>query len=355
MNPIIPASLIVAGLAVLAAGCGSSSAPDGAGAAATPYAAAIAADPPLSVDPSALAQSLTCTDFSHPDKPAVLLVHGTFTSGYEQYEWTYKPLLTNLGYDVCYVTYPDRGLGDSQVSAEYVVNAIRQTYLRSGHRIAVIGHSQGVSVTRWALRWFPSTRIAVDDFIAEAGPNKGTTTSMPFELVASLGLVGVPEVLLQFGPSTHFVEAENRGGQTPGDVSYTALYTRDDELVQPVSPLPTAALDYGLGNPRVTNVLLQDVCPNRIVDHVSIGLVDALAFQLALDAIAHPGPANVDRTVADAGGTTAICGLVSIAPTLVIAPLPQLIGGLLTAVSKENGLPALHLATQEPPLKPYAQ
>ena len=317
----------------------------------------VEADPPLSPSPDALASSLTCTPFTHPDKPAVLLVHGTFTSGFEQYEWTYLPLLQNRGYDVCYVTYPDRGFGDSQISGEYVVHAIRETFRRSGRRIAVVGHSQGVTVVRWALRWFPSTRVAVDDFIAQAGPNQGTANTSVFSTIASLGLIGIPESFHQFNPDSRFIEASNRGDQTPGDVSYTALYTLFDELVQPVQPVPTAALDFGLDNPRVSNILLQDVCPGRIVDHVTIGLNDALTFTLALDAFDHPGPASVERVLAAAGGQTGLCGPLSLLPDLVIPPLPQLLRGIVTIVLKEpsTGLPTLHLSRTEPELQPYAQ
>jgi len=35
--------------------------------------------------------------------------------GFEQYDWTYLPLLANAGFDVCIVTYPYRGLGDMQI------------------------------------------------------------------------------------------------------------------------------------------------------------------------------------------------------------------------------------------------
>ena len=317
-----------------------------------------AADAAFSVPQQTLDAALSCPDgFTHPDRPAILLVHGTFTAGFEQYQWTYQPLLENLGYDTCYVTYPDRGLGDQQVSAEYVADAIMRLHQMTGHKISVIGHSQGVSVTRWAIRWWPSVRDDIDDFVMEAGPNHGTTSTLPFTAVASLGLVGVPAAFLQFAPDSQFVAAENLGDETPGDISYTALYTQDDELVEPVSPVPTAAVDYGQGNPAVSNILLQDVCPGRIVDHVTIGLFDALAFQLAVDAISHPGPADIDRTIADNGGRTALCGAVSIVPMFAVAPLPQLITGLLQIVQQEpgNGLPALHLATREPPLMSYAQ
>ena len=94
-------------------GCSNSSAPSATGAASE-----FPNEPALDVDQATLDAALHCTDFTHPDKPAVLLVHGTFTTGQEQYEWNYIPLLAAQGFDVCAVTYPDRGFGDQQVSAE---------------------------------------------------------------------------------------------------------------------------------------------------------------------------------------------------------------------------------------------
>jgi triacylglycerol lipase len=334
---------IAAALALLLGACGGTS---GGGDAAT-------VEPKLETDPATLDAALDCTAFEHPDKPPVLLVHGTFTTGFEQYEWTYKPLLIDRGYDVCTVTYPDRGFGDMQVSAEYVVNALRRIHAQSGRKVAVIGHSQGVSVPRWAIKWWPSARNAVDDFVMQAGPNHGTDVTLLTSTFPALtgGLLGLPAVFYQFAPDSQFMAATNAGDETPGDIDYTALYTQFDELVQPVSP-PTAAVDLDLDNPKVANILIQDICPGRFVDHVTIGLLDAVSFALTLDAIEHPGPADVER----AGGA-GLCNLLPIVPDLEIAPLPELLGGVVNALLQEpaNGAPALHLVSEEPPLKPYAQ
>ena len=104
-----------------------------------------------------------------------------------------------------------------------------------------------------------------------------------------------------------------------------------------------------MDNPKVANVLLQDVCPGRFVDHVTIGLTDRLAFELVLDALSHEGPANVER----AGGE-ALCGLIQIIPEQIVAP--DVVQGLLSVLRQEpaNGLPDPHFASEEPPLKPYA-
>jgi hypothetical protein len=319
-----------------------------------------AVDPPLSVETAKLDAALKCTPFEHPERNPVLLVHGTITTGFEQWELTYIPLLVARGFDVCAVTYPDRGSIDQQISAEYVAHALRSIAAQTGRQVDMIGHSQGASMPRWALKFWPTAREVVDDFVLLAGPNHGTSVSLPFAIAAEaldvLGLaefpVGLlPEAFYQFAPGSQFTAAVNRGDETPGDIDYTSLYTLFDELVQPVFPVPTAALDFGQDNPRVTNLLLQDLCPGRFVDHFTIGLTDRLTFELALDAIDNPGPANIER----AGGATELCGLLPIIPDQIIAPQAAL--NLISVLRQEleNGLPAPNLANAEPPLRDYAR
>lgn len=301
-------------------------------------------EPPLETEQSKLDAALVCTPFAHPEKPPVLLVHGTFTTGYEQYDWTYLPLLTERGFDVCAITYPDRGLGDQQISAEYVVNALRRIYARTGRKVAMIGHSQGASMPRWALRWWPSARNAVEDFVLQAGPNHGI-------LIASQGGMptGQPPATYQFSSTSKFVAAVNSGDETPGDISYTNLYSLFDELVQPATPVPTAALDFGKNNPKVANILIQDICTGRFVDHVSIGLTDRVSFELTLDAISNPGPASVERV----GGAAKLCGLAPFVPDQLVAS--SAITAMLGILQKESPPGAIPLTQEEPPLKPYAR
>lgn len=318
----------------------------------------MASDPPLQTQQAKLDKALNCTKFEHKGNPPVLLVHGTFTNGNEQFTAFYTPQLVALGYDVCIVTYPDRGLIDQQTSAEYIVNALDSIYSQTGRKVAMIGHSQGASMPRFALRFFPSARAALQDFVLIAGPNHGTTVSQPTDLLQGLlgatGLdilkLGLPESLYQFSPNSKFNAAINTVDETPGDIDYTSLYGNTDELVEPAAPIPTAGLDFGKNNPHVANILLQKVCPLHITDHVTIGTTDPLAFALALDAISHPGPANFQR----AGGDT-LCSLLPLDLNTLVRP--ESATELLSIVAGElqTDLPDPHLAAGEPPLRPYAQ
>ncbi|MGJ8668261.1 MAG: esterase/lipase family protein [Oceanococcus sp.] len=321
-----------------------------------------AVEPELTIDSKILAAELRCTEFQYPERPPILLVHGTFTAGWEQYEWSYIPVLQELGYDVCTTTYPDRGLVDQQVSAEYVVHALRSIYQQTGRKVAMIGHSQGVSVPRWAIKWWPSAREAVDDFILIAGPNHGTVVADPLSLLSDVlgdsvplgtlnDMAPIPAAFHQFSPDSDFITVTNLDDETPGDISYTTIYTLFDELVQPALPTPTAALEFGLGNPNVSNILLQDVCPAYVTEHALIGIADGLAFALALDAINNSGPADSERA-----GAADLCAL-PLLPAVSLS-LPGLLAGgaEVFGMEFENGPPSdLHLSVGEPALRDYAQ
>ena len=299
-------------------------------------------DPPYSLDIDTLDAALDCDPFTNQDTEPVLLVHGTGTTGHEQWDWNYGILLRETGHDVCIVTYPDRGYGDQQISAEYIARAVQRIHAESGRRVDLIGHSQGASMPRWAIKWWPSVRDALDDVVLLAGPLHGTS------IVGGGGSppTGMPPAFFQFGPNSNFIQTINEGDETPGDIDYTTVYTRYDELVQPVEP-PTAALDLGLENPRVTNILLQDVCPLNVADHLTIGTVDRLTQVLVLDAIDNDGPTDLQRIGVDPQR----CAL----DPLYVAPetLPNLLAQLRS--SAEAGFPDFETVNEEPPLRDYAR
>lgn len=309
-------------------------------------------EPAFETEQSTLDSAVICSGFENPDKPPVLLVHGTFTAGWEQYDWSYGPILEEMGFDVCTVTYPDRGFGDLQISAEYVVNAIHYIHENTGRKIAMIGHSQGALMPRWALKWWPSARDLVEDFVLHAGPNHGTDIAADSPISPLFDLLGgYPGGFHQMATDSMFEEALNAGDETPGDVDYTSIYTQFDELVQPVDPVPTAALDWEMENPRVSNILLQDICPLLIADHVTIGITDATTFLLTLDAILNEGPADIER----AGGPAALCTAPALIPGVSLPPDFLLRMVMLLPMELQNGMLEPHQSTEEPPLKPYAQ
>jgi triacylglycerol esterase/lipase EstA (alpha/beta hydrolase family) len=247
--------------------------------------------PALQTPVASLQQALECTgDLNGPHDP-VLLVHGTFADSAINWSWNYVETLPPTGRGVCTVDLPDRSAGDAQVSSEYVVYAIRAIAEQSGGDVDVIGHSQGGLQARWALRWWPDLRHLVSDVVMFGTPNHGSAfpdaiCTGPFFCAASL---------YQMRTGSAFLTALNDGKETAGDVSFTSINSADDQTFVLASQ---SALN---GKPhRVSNVLVQDLCPGHVVDHVSLAF-DGPTYALALDALDHRGPADPSRV------DTAVC------------------------------------------------
>lgn len=295
--------------------------------------AAAAQGPALRPDRDALEAALRCPDaFEDTEREPLLLVHGTFGTPEENWGWNYAAALPDKGWDVCTVTLPDRSTGDIQASSEYVVFAIREIAARSGSKVDVMGHSQGGLQPRWAIRWWPDVEQAVDDLVMLAVPNHGSVVVDPaYE-------TGCFPACYQMSTRSDFIAALNAGDETPGAISYTSIYSLDDEVVQPAAPEPTAALD------GASNILVQDLCPGRRVGHLGLAY-DAAVYEMVIDALTHPGPADPSRFEPL---TCASIWFDGVDPSV----FPELAGD--NAIIDFFGRPEFGGPREEPPLAPYA-
>jgi hypothetical protein len=245
--------------------------------------------PELSVQAAQLKAAMECSPgVDHPSRAPILLVPGTGASAHDNYSWNYERDFNARHVPWCAVTFPYFGNGDIQVNGEYMVYAIRAMYRRAGRRIAIIGHSQGGMVPRWALRFWPDTRRMVDDMIGFAASNHGTTQ-------AGLACQGSCTIAnWQQAYMSHFTRALNSYQETFPGVSYTSIYTHNDEVVRPNSDDTGSSSLHG-GGGRIQNVAVQDICPADSSEHDLLGTVDAVAYALAMDALTHDGPASPAR------------------------------------------------------------
>jgi pimeloyl-ACP methyl ester carboxylesterase len=241
--------------------------------------------PELSVPSSLLSRATWCDPSVTPTsgRQAVLLVHGTGGTPVEYWDWNWKAALPHYGYGVCTVTLPNRALTSALTSAEYVAYAARYAYQHSGRKIAIVGHSQGGSLAVWAAKFWSDVAQHTEDVISLAGAFNGFQLS---NTACAAQLYRCPAIDWQLGMGSHFMRALQSAPVPLDGPAITSIYSRTDEFAYPEPAAST--LDGG------TNIAVQDVCPLHVADHI-VMIADAVAFALALDALAHPGPADSAR------------------------------------------------------------
>ncbi|KAJ5229724.1 hypothetical protein N7489_010432 [Penicillium chrysogenum] len=284
--------------------------------------------------------------YGENNKIPVLLVPGTADPAGSTYYFSYAKLFTaNPHTDPVWVNIPENSLGDIQSNAEYVAYAINYISALSQRPIGVLTWSQGSIDVQWALKYWPSTRAAVSDFMAVSGDFHGT-------LLATLCVFAKPfcsPAVQQQAYDTRFIRALRGGGGDSAFVPTTSVYSGDDFIVQPQSgDWASAALGdvHGVG---VSNVQVQVACAGGAAggsySHSAM-LVNPLAYALFVDALVHDGPGKLERIDLDA-----ICGE-SLAPGLDV---DDFLG--IEAVSNVIGVLDVLLygynRNEEPPLRDY--
>ena len=245
--------------------------------------------PPLSVPREDLAAALDCpSGLARAARAPILLIPGTTLNPGVEFSWNWEPALAKLGWPYCSVTLPDDGMNDIQVAGEYVVYALRQMHARSGRRVDIVGHSQGGMIGRWALRFWPRTRKMVDDLVGLSPSNHGTVDAI------GACTTGCSPAFWQQRTGANFLRALNSYQETFPGISYTSVFTHTDEVVVPnLGPAASSSLHGGGGG--IANVAIQDVCPLDASEHLAIGTYDDPAYELAIDALTHRGPADPGR------------------------------------------------------------
>ena len=262
LRPLVLGALVIAGLV-------------GAGPASAQTVA------PLTEPSDALARALECgSGVDGATRTPVVLVHGTGSTPEESFAFGYQEALPKLGIPVCTVRLPERGTVDQQRSIQYVVFAIREVNRRAGRRVSLLGHSQGALLATFAPQFYADLVPLIDDVVGLAGPYQGTQTA---NNDCADGMCSATS--WQFRMGSNLNRAFMSGGR-PAGISFTAVATQFDQLV---TPAPDAARLDG-----ATNIVIQDICPGRTVDHFAI-VGDAVGYAIALDAFTNAGTADAAR------------------------------------------------------------
>lgn len=262
---------------------------------ATPTATATAATPTAATAASRGWNDYSCKPSAAHPRP-VVLVHGTFGNSVDNW-LVLAPYLVGRGYCVYSLDYGQlpgvpffNGLGPIDKSAGQLATFVDQVLAATGAPKAdIVGHSQGGMMPNYYLK-FLGGAAKVNALVGLAPDNHGTTLLGLTKLLPYFP--GAEDLLNAHTPGladqmagSPFITKLNAGGDTVPGVRYTVIATRYDEVVTPYRT------QY-LNGPNVRNVLLQDLCPIDLSEHVAIGTVDLIAYHEVANALdpAHATP-----------------------------------------------------------------
>lgn len=281
-------------------------------------------------------------------KKPVLLVPGTADPAGTTYYFSYEKLLGQTEFaDPVWVNIPGNSLGDIQTSAEYVAYAINYISGISNTKIGAISWSQGALDVQWALKYWPSIREVLEDFMPISADFHGTLAEIACIVPTPL----CTPAIKQQGYETHFIHTLRANDGDSAYVPTTSVYSGVDEVVQPQSDPNASAFLHDTRNVGVTNTQIQLACPGKLAGgfylHETM-LVNPIAYALFVDALTHDGPGNLSRIDLDT-----VCNQL-LPPGL---GLEDLLGTEVMAVvlGAVDTLSYGYVGNTEPPIKSYAR
>lgn len=267
------------------------------------YPSASPSDAPYSLSESTLRSAIYIppTFSASSSAQPILMVPGTGAYGGSTYASNFAILFSENStpsVSPVYLNVPGALLNDAQINAEYVAYAINYLSSLTDHaNISVIAWSQGNIDTQWALKYWPSTRTVVNDFICISPDFHGT-------VMAYLLCPGFPDLpcdpsVIQQEYTSNFITTLRSDDGDSAYVPTTTIYSLFDEIVQPQTS-GTSASAYlndarGVG---VSNNMVQQLCPDLpaggVYTHEGV-LYNPLAYALTVDALTHDGPGESSR------------------------------------------------------------
>ncbi|MEU8826319.1 alpha/beta fold hydrolase [Streptomyces sp. NPDC048636] len=230
----------------------------------------------------------SCKPSAQHPRP-VVLVHGTLGNSVDN--WLgFAPYLVKRGYCVFSLDYGQlplvpffHGLNRVDKSAGQLSGYVDRVLAATGaNKVDMVGHSQGGMMPRYYLK-FLGGAPKVNALVGLAPSNHGTTLSGLTRLLDHFP--GAGDLIAKAAPGlmdqvvgSDLLNRLNEGGDTVPGVRYTVIATKYDEVVTPYQ-------SQFLSGPNVKNVVLQDLCPSHLSEHLTIGLTDHLAFHEAVNAL----------------------------------------------------------------------
>jgi hypothetical protein len=280
--------------------------------------------------------------FTYGKKTPVLFVPGTGSYGGTNFANNIRKLLTGQPFaDPVWVNVPGAMLADAQINSEYIAYAINYiSAISQNKKIAVIAWSQGGLDTQWVLKYWPSTRKIVQDFLPVSPDFYGTVlaNALCLSVNSAVGLnpLGCAPSVIQQERTSRYVAKLRSGGGDSAYVPTTTFYSGFfDEIVEPQQGNAASAFLKDARGVGVSNNQVQTVCANQpggsFYGHAGV-LFNPLTYALIVDALKNPGKtgsvsrinrqsvcANYAAPGLDLDDVLATSGLIPVAGVLLLA------------------------------------
>lgn len=179
---------------------------------------------------------------------------------------------------------------------EYVAYAINYIHSVTCKNVSAIAWSQGNIDTQWALKYWPSTRAVVSDFINISPDFHGT--DLAGLICPDFPELPCPPAVIQQEYNANFITTLRSNGGDSAYVPTTSIYSATDTIVQPQQGTVASAYIKDARGVGVTNNELQVLCNGQpaglFYTHEGV-LYNPVAFALAVDALTHDGPGEPSR------------------------------------------------------------
>lgn len=289
-------------------------------------------------------------------KRPVIMIPGTGSYGGMNFRNNLRKLLNGQPFaDPVWLNIPGAMLLNTQVNSEYVayaINYISAACISNKDNIAVISWSQGGLDTQWALKYWPSTRKVLKDFLPVSPDFKGTILGNLICLSgdSDLNLPCAPALIQQKATSNYVATLRSGGGDSayvPTTTFYSGFF---DEVVEPQQGTGASAYMKDTRNVGVSNNEVQTVCAGQpgggFYGHAGV-LIHPLTYALIIDALTNEGPGSLDRI-----DVASVCNNV-IAPGLDLDDSIDTLG--LIAVAGVSLLASPYRRITEPEIMSYAR
>ncbi|KAH7406625.1 hypothetical protein DE146DRAFT_607581 [Phaeosphaeria sp. MPI-PUGE-AT-0046c] len=316
-------------------------------------------DAPYSLSEDTLRQAIYIPSgfqYGAGSKRPVIMIPGTGSYGGNNFAYNLRKLLSGQSFvDPVWLNIPGAMLDDAQVNSEYVAYAINYISAVSGSNkdnLAVISWSQGGLDTQWALKYWPSTRKVVKDFLPVSADFKGTILANVLCLTPNSDIsVLCPPSVIQQEATSDYVNALRSGGGDSAYVPTTSFYSGFfDEVVEPQQGTIASAFMNDARGVGASNHEVQRVCAGRLgggfYGHASV-LAHPLTYALIVDALNNSGPGSLSRIDVDS-----VCSNI-VAPGLDLDDFIATLGLIPVAGVTLLAYPDRRLA--EPQLMDYAR